>query len=717
MFLMTVLLLSGRGECTRAAQAPELPPLGAAYYAVEMGGKLLGYATVEPAGTQTWNGKPVDVVKALTQLKVKMLGQEKNLRFESETFLAQGTTTPVFYRVLITQGERTQQVECELTEKQARTWAFKPGAERGQPTATELEPGTFLADGNNFAHLVLLARALPNLDAPQKGFFFAPSGPAVEERQLDPAEPQEVEAPGGKRTCAVLVSSKDGLKLFLEAATRELVRLEVPGQELVVRLDTESIVKLSEKAAAEEVLEQHFCSSNVTFDSFLDVTYVKAEIDVKVFGAAVENDPAVLTTPMQTFTGKKEKDHLTGLVEIRTRPYDGRNAPPFPAAEAAKELAPWLKAEPLIEADDQAIVQQAQEITRGAQDSWEAAKRIAEWVHQNLHYEIADSPSARLALETKRGDCGPHSTLTVALLRAVGIPAKLVGGLCYSPSFGGSWGQHAWVEVHLGEAGWVPLEPTTGECEQMNAGHIKLFEGLGAVRPTAVKVLDYEPKTLTQPAALSEVKPLPWPLDKPVRYRYRQGNQPLGTETVTIKRVPQEGPAAYQMDSVVDLKVGQVVVKGHTTLTVAENMRPLAFKAQVNQAGTEYQIDATFHPGRVTERVQKANLDLTKDLDLPENTYCFDNNLLGSWTLLCTQLPYEVGKKIDLLLFHPSSMQKMPLTFQVKGLSPVTVGGKEEECFECFVEQLKNTFWITRDGRFVKGQQGPLVFELEGEEK
>jgi len=216
-----------------------------------------------------------------------------------------------------------------------------------------------------------------------------------------------------------------------------------------------------------------------------------------------------------------------------------------------------------------------------------------------------------------------------------------------------------------------------------------------------------------QPAASQEVKPLPWALEKPIRYRYLQAKQLLGSETVTITRTQHGEKNAYKMTSAIELKVGGAVVKGKTTMAVAENMRPLAFQAKVNHAGTEYHIDATFKPGRVTERVQKGELDLTKDLELPEGAYCFDNNLLGSWALICTQLPYEVGKKIDLTAYHPSSMQKMPMTFDVKKLSRVAIGATEVECFECFVEQIKNTFWITRDGRFVKGGQGALVFELE----
>src|SRR5262249_9054336 len=154
---------------------------------------------------------------------------------------------------------------------------------------------------------------------------------------------------------------------------------------------------------------------------------------------------------------------------------------------------------------------------------WEATLRIARWVHQEVRYTIADTPSARLALEKRAGDCGPHSTLTVALLRAAGIPARLVGGLMYSPSFGGSFGQHAWVEVHMGPDGWVTLDPTTGEYEQAGATHIKLFGGLGVVVPQSIKVVTFQPPNrvlnVTSPG---KAKPLPWKLDRKYTFKFTQ---------------------------------------------------------------------------------------------------------------------------------------------------------------------------------------------------
>ena len=44
----------------------------------------------------------------------------------------------------------------------------------------------------------------------------------------------------------------------------------------------------------------------------------------------------------------------------------------------------------------------------------------------------------------------------------------------------------------------------------------------------------------------------------------------------------------------------------------------------------------------------------------------------------------------------------------------IEIGGKEVVCFECEVSPIKNTFWISQDGRFVRAKQGNLVIEATG---
>ena len=146
------------------------------------------------------------------------------------------------------------------------------------------------------------------------------------------------------------------------------------------------------------------------------------------------------------------------------------------------ELRVFLEPDVHIESDDPEIVALAEELTREAATAWDATEIIVDWCAKNIKYVIADTPSAKLALTKKEGDCGPHATLTIALLRAAGIPARMVGGLLYDFSIDG-FGQHVWVEVYIGDGQWVPVDPTTGETKVMSALHIKCFEGFGGVIP------------------------------------------------------------------------------------------------------------------------------------------------------------------------------------------------------------------------------------------
>lgn len=66
------------------------------------------------------------------------------------------------------------------------------------------------------------------------------------------------------------------------------------------------------------------------------------------------------------------------------------------------------------------------------------------------------------AVETLRsgfGDCGEHAVLLAALLRAAGIPARVVMGLVYMES-GKGYYYHAWVSAYTGK--WIFTDPSHG---------------------------------------------------------------------------------------------------------------------------------------------------------------------------------------------------------------------------------------------------------------
>ena len=88
----------------------------------------------------------------------------------------------------------------------------------------------------------------------------------------------------------------------------------------------------------------------------------------------------------------------------------------------------------------------------------DAILEVNHWCHEKAIYQPSDArTSSPLAtLRTAYGRCGEESTLLVAALRAVGIPARQV----YTPRWAHTDDNHAWVEAWAGD-GWHFL----GACE------------------------------------------------------------------------------------------------------------------------------------------------------------------------------------------------------------------------------------------------------------
>jgi hypothetical protein len=91
-----------------------------------------------------------------------------------------------------------------------------------------------------------------------------------------------------------------------------------------------------------------------------------------------------------------------------------------------------------------------------------------------------------------------------ALARAVGIPARAVWGSTYTPRNGGEFGQHAWNEVFMGPAGWVPLDTTIRETDYVDSGHVRigvLQSVATAFNATTMDILDHRLSGRAAPAA------------------------------------------------------------------------------------------------------------------------------------------------------------------------------------------------------------------------
>ncbi len=144
---------------------------------------------------------------------------------------------------------------------------------------------------------------------------------------------------------------------------------------------------------------------------------------------------------------------------------------PYPVQIGALSagVALYLKPSEQVQSEDPSLKTLSAELVKGANTEGEAVTRIMHWIVDHLHYTL--EPAGYDALTTKRegkGNCQNYSHLTMALLRAAGIPARLVRGRTLGKSWEvdedngrrrwtAKWGEgrHAWLEVYYPDQGWL----------------------------------------------------------------------------------------------------------------------------------------------------------------------------------------------------------------------------------------------------------------------
>jgi transglutaminase-like putative cysteine protease len=121
-------------------------------------------------------------------------------------------------------------------------------------------------------------------------------------------------------------------------------------------------------------------------------------------------------------------------------------------------------------------VELARRITEGRPTLHDKVIAVQDWLHANTEYDLGVPPDPMgvdavdyFLFERRRGFCEHIASAMVVLLRASGIPARLVTG--FGPgernAFTGYFevreaDAHAWVEVLYPGFGWIPYDPTFG---------------------------------------------------------------------------------------------------------------------------------------------------------------------------------------------------------------------------------------------------------------
>jgi len=157
-------------------------------------------------------------------------------------------------------------------------------------------------------------------------------------------------------------------------------------------------------------------------------------------------------------------------------------------AEERQVLAPWLA--PVEDDPGAAVAAWAKGFVARTDDTRTAIDAMLAEFREQFVYRARDEEGTQRAAETlatRAGTCRDYAWLMIEALRSIGIAGRFVTGYLYDPGLDpgagadgaertGAGATHAWVQVYLPGAGWVPYDPTnrlTGGTDLVLVGYAR----------------------------------------------------------------------------------------------------------------------------------------------------------------------------------------------------------------------------------------------------
>ena len=433
------------------------------FYGIEINGVLCGHSRIDLrlAGS---NDQAYHLMEQRTALSLAILGRDVQQRQKFIYHIDPETGNFSYHDSYIEQGETRMSNAVTVGNDTLRIQSSDSAEEKLIPLAEDvILPNTLI-----FPHLRRdfgergMERAVYSVYNPRLG--------QVQDAVYTRAGETTLTLAGRPYEAIALTSPDPAMggqtKLWIDAATGMRLKLVMANQ-LTMMLTDSTVV---ERTGTYDYDKAFFVKTNRHIPEFRSISHMETEVTLSPVPGISHSD---LNCSGQRFSGTVKDGVIDGIFDVSHSRYEGENAPVFPdRSERDSALDPYLRPEIRIESDDSVLVAKAEEITAGSGSRWDAACRIARWVGDNI--SGLASGSARETYDSRRGLCGEKSLLTAAFCRAVGIPARVVWGYMYTLEYGGSFGQHAWNEVYMDSAGWIPLDATIGEYDYVDSGHIRL---------------------------------------------------------------------------------------------------------------------------------------------------------------------------------------------------------------------------------------------------
>ena len=424
------------------------------YLGVYMQGGKVGYSSYS-AGPSVLNGKKVTKTVSTTKLSLNLIGTAVEVSINGVT-LADGHGRPLRMTFDQTSRGRHQYVVADFG-----------------PTSANVRVDN---SGTVTVRKLPIPKGASIVDDPMEGLVFskAKRGQTREVYVLDPTTISFIKNTivfkgkastdvHGKNVLAEWVQIRDpraNTDVYCKA-NGDLVKVTAP---FGIEMFPESKA-LAMSAAKGDVKVDLAFGSKITPIGDLAAPDKLVELKLDLRARELESLPS---DEHQTAT-KTGADWQLDVHPPRSRPTSGETI-----SDAAKGHEVWTKPDLNVPSKSVRFQKLAKEIVSGETDVSKAAAKIQLYVNHKMQPDasIAVLRDANEVLDSARGVCRDYAILTATLMRAAGIPTRLVTGLV---SWDGDFYYHAWVAIFDGEH-WVGVDSTTDE-PQISAAHIELATG------------------------------------------------------------------------------------------------------------------------------------------------------------------------------------------------------------------------------------------------
>ena len=424
------------------------------YLGVYYHGRKVGHDVISTF-TDQLNGVPATRSESHWVTVIVINGQRYESSTDSVTWTGMDNRT-LRDTTVVTSGGKVTKSETDYRSKEVETTSEKDGVKTHR--VVPIDPEAIFEDTGKIIHE----------HVPQAGQTFTFSsydddGFTFNKVEMKTIDSESFEANGMKLIALrTEVRSAGSVKTVYTDPHGEVLRTDYPG----------GMVVMSEpKEVALEMKDHDF-----TVVELIQEMSVKTDLPIKNSPSLkmlyLEFDGADLSTVPSDEIQTVKKVDSGWTVDIHPPLIKDTVSESIEAARVGQEQ--WTKPGPYIQSDDPAIVQLAAKITQHSKNQLQAGMAIMHYVNHTVKpllgvWGIRD---ALEVLKDKKGKCTDYSILTVALMRAAGIPCRLAVGFLVGE---GALYYHEWDEMWDGHR-WIGIDSVFG-AEQFAACHVKLAEG------------------------------------------------------------------------------------------------------------------------------------------------------------------------------------------------------------------------------------------------